>query len=393
MHAFNNAVAYAVQADDGWKVSVVVGPLVLVGARARRAAPLPRRRRWRDQRPRVGTVPVDEAPRPPHRRCSPLPRSPRLPRGRTPTTHADHDAARRRSPSRRPGKVVAQGRRAASPPGSSATWRPASRDPRRRDHARPTSPARRSCSRCSRSGKVVSRQAKALTAGRKGTGKAAFRVKTRRSGVLKLRVVHQATAKQQAFASRTVRGQGVTPPRRQGSRGTKVVLLQRGLRRLGFAVPTDGGFDAGTARAVLAFRKTNGLGRNGFASTASSRCAPGPRRLPPRFPKAGRHVEFDWSRQVLALLDRRPRRSRLPRVLGQALDAHRVRHASASTARSRARTPRHGAVELLHRRLRDPRLRRRAELPGQPRLHPGADPERLPDRPQISLGETIFVYR
>lgn len=30
MHAFNNALAYAVQADDGWQVSVVVGPLVLV---------------------------------------------------------------------------------------------------------------------------------------------------------------------------------------------------------------------------------------------------------------------------------------------------------------------------------------------------------------------------
>jgi len=30
MHAFNNAVAYAVQADGGWQVSVVVGPLVIV---------------------------------------------------------------------------------------------------------------------------------------------------------------------------------------------------------------------------------------------------------------------------------------------------------------------------------------------------------------------------
>ncbi|MDQ3643890.1 MAG: CPBP family intramembrane metalloprotease [Actinomycetota bacterium] len=29
MHAFNNALAYAVQADDGWQVSVVAGPLVL----------------------------------------------------------------------------------------------------------------------------------------------------------------------------------------------------------------------------------------------------------------------------------------------------------------------------------------------------------------------------
>lgn len=31
MHAFNNSVAYAVQADGGWQVSLVVGPLVLGG--------------------------------------------------------------------------------------------------------------------------------------------------------------------------------------------------------------------------------------------------------------------------------------------------------------------------------------------------------------------------
>jgi membrane protease YdiL (CAAX protease family) len=30
MHAFNNTVAFAVQADDGWKVSVVVGPLFFI---------------------------------------------------------------------------------------------------------------------------------------------------------------------------------------------------------------------------------------------------------------------------------------------------------------------------------------------------------------------------
>jgi membrane protease YdiL (CAAX protease family) len=29
MHAFNNSLAFAVQADDGWQVSVVAGPLVL----------------------------------------------------------------------------------------------------------------------------------------------------------------------------------------------------------------------------------------------------------------------------------------------------------------------------------------------------------------------------
>lgn len=31
MHAFNNSVAYAAQADGGWQVSIAVGPLVLAG--------------------------------------------------------------------------------------------------------------------------------------------------------------------------------------------------------------------------------------------------------------------------------------------------------------------------------------------------------------------------
>ncbi len=32
MHAFNNSIAYAVQADGGWQVSVVVGPLMIAAA-------------------------------------------------------------------------------------------------------------------------------------------------------------------------------------------------------------------------------------------------------------------------------------------------------------------------------------------------------------------------
>jgi membrane protease YdiL (CAAX protease family) len=44
MHAFNNTVAYAAQADDGWKVSVAVGPLMFVALIlvARALPPAPR---------------------------------------------------------------------------------------------------------------------------------------------------------------------------------------------------------------------------------------------------------------------------------------------------------------------------------------------------------------
>jgi lipoprotein-anchoring transpeptidase ErfK/SrfK len=149
-----------------------------------------------------------------------------------------------------------------------------------------------------RKGKVVSRQRAKV---RKG-GKVSFRFKTRRRGVLRLLVRHAATPQQVAFKSRSARVKAVVLRAGEGSRGTKVVLLQRGLRRLGFAVPVNGAYEAGTARAVIAFRKTNNMARNGFADArVFSLVLQGRGAFKLRHPKAGTHVEFDWSRQVLVL--------------------------------------------------------------------------------------------
>jgi hypothetical protein len=90
-----------------------------------------------------------------------------------------------------------------------------------------------------------------------------------------------------------------------GSRGVKVLLLQRGLLKLGFATPVTGYFDGLTANAVNAFRKTNGMGRDGYAMKpvyAMVLRRDGAFKL--RYPSSGKHVEFDWSRQVLVLADR-----------------------------------------------------------------------------------------
>jgi hypothetical protein len=152
--------------------------------------------------------------------------------------------------------------------------------------------------------KVVSRQRVAVGA----RGRVTARIKTRRAGSVKVRIRHTATPQQLAFTSRSARVKVVALSAGQGSRGTKVWLLQRGLYKLGFAVPRTGSYDGGTSRAVLAFRKTNGLGRDGFATRGVySKVLQGKGRFKPRFPKAGRHVEFDWSRQVLALFDKRSR--------------------------------------------------------------------------------------
>lgn len=159
-----------------------------------------------------------------------------------------------------------------------------------------------------RKNKVVSRQRIAVGAG----GEVKGRLGVRRSGLLKVRFRHAATPEQAAFSSRTKKVRVVSLRAGQGSRGTKVVLLQRGLHELGFAVPRTGSFDGGTSRAVLAFRKTNGMGRSGFASRrVYSKVLQGRGAFRARYPKAGRHVEFDWSRQVLALFNRKGRASRV----------------------------------------------------------------------------------
>jgi peptidoglycan hydrolase-like protein with peptidoglycan-binding domain len=82
-----------------------------------------------------------------------------------------------------------------------------------------------------------------------------------------------------------------------------VRLLQRSLAGLRYAVPSDGRYGDGTARAVLAFRKVNGMPRTLVADRAVLlRALSGRGAFRPRFPGHGRHIEGDLSRQVLALI-------------------------------------------------------------------------------------------
>jgi hypothetical protein len=87
-----------------------------------------------------------------------------------------------------------------------------------------------------------------------------------------------------------------------GSRGPLVRALQRRLRELGYVTRINGHYGADTARAVLALRKVIGASRSSSATGAIfHRLVRGGGRFVVRHPKAGRHAEFDWSRQVLAL--------------------------------------------------------------------------------------------
>jgi lipoprotein-anchoring transpeptidase ErfK/SrfK len=94
----------------------------------------------------------------------------------------------------------------------------------------------------------------------------------------------------------------VRPHAGPGASGTAVRVLQRRLKALGYVTPVSGSFDGSTSRAVLAFRKVFGMRRVTVANKAVfRRLARGGGRFRVRYRKAGRHAEFDWSRQVLVL--------------------------------------------------------------------------------------------
>ena len=152
-----------------------------------------------------------------------------------------------------------------------------------------------------RDGKTVADRSKKLRKhGRRGQVTVKFT--PRATGRYAVRARHKATARQRRFTARKP-ARVVDNTASIGSRGIRVRMLQRGLKRLGYAGFTASGYyGPGTARAVLAFRKVNRMSRIGYASREVFRHVferRGTFRL--KYPRAGKHVEADISRQVLVL--------------------------------------------------------------------------------------------
>jgi lipoprotein-anchoring transpeptidase ErfK/SrfK len=132
------------------------------------------------------------------------------------------------------------------------------------------------------------------------------RMPTRRQGRFSVRVHHAATPQLGAARGPKVTVEVVEPRASQGASGPLVKLLQRSLARLRYAVPTGGTYDAATGRAVMAFRKVNGMAwRYDADRRVIEKAVAGKGAFKVRHPGAGRHVEADLSRQVLALIDGR----------------------------------------------------------------------------------------
>jgi len=155
-----------------------------------------------------------------------------------------------------------------------------------------------------------------LWKGKKRLGRRAVEVKeggrftttfgaAKKPGSYFVRAIHEATAAQKAATSERARFGAVRTSSGSGSNGQHVRLLQITLRRLKYVTPLNGRHDGATGRAVMAYRKVNGMSRTFSASTNVMRSLfAGKGGFKLKFPKAGRHLEADLSRAVLVLADK-----------------------------------------------------------------------------------------
>jgi hypothetical protein len=139
-----------------------------------------------------------------------------------------------------------------------------------------------------------------------GNGAGQFRVRyaSGSPGLVQARAAHYATVQQGAFSARAPAVRYVQVNLGGGARGPSVRLLQSELDVLHYAVPLSGVLDEGTGRALIAFRKMTGLARIPYAGReVFDRLAHGGGSFHVRYPRDGRHVEADLTRQVLAEIE------------------------------------------------------------------------------------------
>jgi len=167
----------------------------------------------------------------------------------------------------------------------------------------PFIPGQRVTVRFSRGSRVLRTVDVAIRPGPGRTGAFVVGFVAARAGRVVVRATHDATPLQLELVANPKAVTVVAARARPGTRGPAVGFLQGALARAGYAVPRSGAFDAGTARAVLAFRKVTGMARTTEArAEVFRRLAAGGGRFRVRFPGHGKHVEADLGRQVLALI-------------------------------------------------------------------------------------------
>ena len=135
-------------------------------------------------------------------------------------------------------------------------------------------------------------------------GVATVKMRSKVAGSLAIKVSHKASPVVGTLRAKTLRVNIVSPYANTGSSGPAVRWLQGKLAALKYVVPRTGVYDAGTGRAVMAWRKVAGFSRTYVAtSQVFDGLLKGKGRFKVRHPGDGRHVEARLNSQVLALIE------------------------------------------------------------------------------------------
>jgi peptidoglycan hydrolase-like protein with peptidoglycan-binding domain len=171
-----------------------------------------------------------------------------------------------------------------------------------RGELRPFVPGQTVVVRFFRNGRKVHEQTERLRSIRGGAaGEFLTPFRSTSAGRVTVSAVHLATPELDTVRSQKVRVNVMRPD----LGGAITRLFQKHLAKLHYAVSRSGVYDDATARAVMAYRKVNGLGRTYTANASIIRRVLADKgAFKPKYPRDGRHVEADISRQVLALINR-----------------------------------------------------------------------------------------
>jgi len=157
----------------------------------------------------------------------------------------------------------------------------------------------------------VARAAKKVTVKRQvikqvpGKNQGTFQIRSDRlleDGTYRVRARKKNSPEQKAFHAES-RGIGIRyPDLDPGMKSNDVELFNDLLQKEGYYTSNGRSYDAGTERAVLAYRKVNGMERIYNATPdIFKKLASGKGGYDLRYPGKGKHVETDLSRQVMVL--------------------------------------------------------------------------------------------
>lgn len=156
-----------------------------------------------------------------------------------------------------------------------------------------------------RGNKVVKRK-RMFARLKKGKSYGTFKFSARviRSGRYTVQAVKRPTEKLRGAKDRTRAFRIRYPDLNPGQRNSRVALLNRLLAKRGYATSKGKKYGGPTERAILAFRKVNRMSRITDAnSSIFKKLANGKGGYKVRYPRSGKHVEVDISRQVMALVN------------------------------------------------------------------------------------------